>query len=175
MGNRTIKLTMKDKRGGPAHYEPMREEPAPRRRWNRGFIVGMALFGMSAAGIALMGARGDERFRRDLEARHQVMSQNHDPDDMVMLLSRSLTPGPGDARDHESARRNLIMMGDRSVPALLRALGSQRENLRAHAAEILGELGRPGTRGPLSELAENDPSPHVRRAAERALMDISDR
>ncbi|MFQ6096404.1 MAG: HEAT repeat domain-containing protein [Armatimonadota bacterium] len=59
------------------------------------------------------------------------------------------------------------------VCALTKCLGDEAPNVRAAAAEALGDLGKPaaGAVGDLTELID-DPDERVRRVAERAVVRI---
>jgi HEAT repeat protein len=90
------------------------------------------------------------------------------------LLDALQDPAPG---VQQAAADAITQIGPEAVPALLGALTAPKASARESAAWALGLIGPaaqdavPSLRG----LSTNDPSPHVARAAEQALIKIQSR
>lgn len=67
-----------------------------------------------------------------------------------------------------------ILRSEPAVPVLLEQLKSHDGELRAKSATALGRIGHEGAMEPLLVMANRDKSPEARRAATRALEEMSD-
>lgn len=62
---------------------------------------------------------------------------------------------------------------DKSIPALIKALGSKNLMTKVNASISLGQLDAKGAVGPLTVMVEKDADPYVREWAARALENIT--
>lgn len=73
----------------------------------------------------------------------------------------------------QAARRELVRMGSKSVPALIAALGHPRQWVRWEAAKALGMIGDPAATEALVKAMEHNPF-DVRWVAAEALISLGD-
>jgi len=146
----------------PAQRPPRRRRPLWRRPW----LVALAGLVLIVAGLVL-------HYRSPAARVHRLLDELRPPGRVEKLFVRigiartQPVPGPADVR---RAAQKLAVLGPDAVPALIRALGDDTEDVAQSATEALGMVDPPA----VAALAEalKDPDADVRRRAAEALSSI---